>query len=168
MTTPDDQRWWPPHPAPRGFRAHTHRYTFGLAHSQPRVWRWLTDPDTFSTAARWPWRVEFVGGGFETGVLAAHHGPGMNFAGILAEIRPPDYRDLRYFYGSYALTRSLARPTRLQFWLRDTGTERRAECEVTLQVDAWVRRWIAPAVTAVQRLFWPSFARGARRSLDRA
>lgn len=109
----------------------------------------------------WPFRVEFVEGGFEPGVLNVHHGPLINFAGVIGEVRDPDrdsggYRDLKYFYGSYAFSLRLVRPTRLQFWAeptRETGTA------VTLQLDSFVREPLYGAWNLSQRVFWDRFPR---------
>lgn len=81
------------------------------------TWSWLCDPDTFVDGQVWPWEVEFLPdengpGDFRPGVHNAHTGPFMSFAGILGEIEEGRYRDLWYFYGSYALSFKLFRPTR--------------------------------------------------------
>lgn len=156
------QRMEVPIGAPPGFVAHRHRYAFELAHPRERVWRWLAAPETFVAAATWPWRVEFVGGGFEPGVRTAHYGPGMNFAGVLTEVSPPAYRDLQYCYGAYALSLRLARPTRLQFWLDELATDR---TRVRLQVDALMRPWLGAPASALQWVFWRRFGRWAARSV---
>ena len=77
----------------------------------------------------------------EPGVLNVHHGPLINFAGVIGEVRDPRpgvpaYRDLKYLYGSYAISPRFARPTRLQFWAEEADGH---TC-VTLQLDALVRR----------------------------
>jgi hypothetical protein len=123
------------------------------------VWAWLNDPATFVEGQVWPFRVEFVGGGFEPGVLNVHHGPLMNFAGAIGEVRDPEtgaaYRDLKYFYGSYAISPRLVRPTRLQFWAEasDGGTL------VTLQVDSFARSFFMKPWDLAQRGFWSRFPR---------
>jgi hypothetical protein len=72
---------------------------------------------------------EFVDGGFEPRVLNVHHGPQLNVAGVIGEVRDPQsgvaaYRDLKYFYGSYAISSRFVRPTRLQFWAEAMRTLR--------------------------------------------
>jgi hypothetical protein len=64
-----------------------------------RVWRWLNDPASFVEGQIWRFRVEFVDGGFEPGVLNVHHGPSLSGAGVIGEVREPrpdlpPYRDL--------------------------------------------------------------------------
>lgn len=109
--------------APEGFVGHAYQKTFFVDHPIERVWPWLNDPATFVDGQVWPFRVEFVNGGFEPGVLNVHHGPFLNAAGVVGEVRGPGdepaYRELKYFYGSYALSPRLARPTRLQFWTEE-------------------------------------------------
>ncbi len=76
------------------------------------VWEWLNDPQTFIRRQPWPYFVEFFEGGFETGVLNTHTGPGIHFPGVLGEIREPEYRDLVYLYGAYVFSMRWIRPTR--------------------------------------------------------
>jgi len=144
---------------------------FETPHPLDSVWRWLNDPATFTEGQVWPFRVEFVGGGFEPGVLNVHHGPFINFAGVMGEVRDPGdssagttaYRDLKYFYGSYALSPRLARPTRLQFWAEPApggGTR------VTLQLDSFVREPFVRPWELAQRAFWSRFPRWMGRSLE--
>lgn len=157
-----------PQAAPPGFAPHAYEKSFATPHARPAVWAWLCDPATFVEGQVWPFRVEFVhpqtgaAAGFESGVLTVHHGPLMSFAGVLGEIRPPAYRDLRYFYGSYAVSLRLIRPTRLQFWL---GEAPRGGTTVRLRLDSFVRPWLARPWTAAQGLFWDRFPRWMGRSL---
>ena len=65
------------------------------------------------------------------------------------------YRDLKYFYGSYAISPRLVRPTRLRFWTEQPG----GHTLVTLQVDSLVRRRFVRAWDMSQRLFWGRFPR---------
>ena len=146
--------------APEGFVEHAYQKSFATDHPIGRVWAWLNDPATFVEGQIWPYRVEFVDGGFEPGVLNVHHGPFLNAAGAIGEVRGPNtdgaaYRDLKYFYGSYAISPRLARPTRLQFW----AEESRGKTTVTLRLDALVRRRFAGVWGLSQRIFWSRFPR---------
>jgi hypothetical protein len=146
--------------APKGFVEHVFARRFVVERPIGRVWAWLNDPATFVEGQVWPYRVEFVDGGFEPGVLNLHHGPLLNVAGAIGEVRGPDptgdrpaYRDLKYFYGSYAISPRLVRPTRLEFSARrtDGGTE------VTLRLHSLVRRPFVRVWELSQRVFWSRF-----------
>ncbi|MEM1057383.1 MAG: hypothetical protein AAGI52_17840 [Bacteroidota bacterium] len=151
---------------PPGFRAHSYRRSWRVPQSREAVWAWLNDPATFTEGQVPPFRVEFVGpdgsaGGFREGVFTAHHGPGMLFAGVLGEQTDPApgrtaYRDLRYTYGSYALSLRLARPTRLQFWADAIGDD---ATEVRVQLDADVTTAFVPVWAGAMRVFWGGFGR---------
>lgn len=154
--------------APDGFVEHAYRKSFPMPYPIERVWEWLNDPATFTEGQVWPFRVEFVDGGFEPGVSNVHHGPFMNFAGAIGEVRGPDtvpggvaYRDLRYFYSSYAISPRLARPMRLQFWVERSG----GGSVVTPRVDSLVRGPFAGACILAQRVFWSRFPRWMDSSL---
>lgn len=159
-----------PQGAPERFMGHVYRRAFQVPHEPRRVWNWLNDPATFTEGQVWPFKVEFVDGGFEPGVLNVHHGPLLNFAGAIGEVRAPDeevagYRDLKYFYGSYAISPRLVRPTRLQFWVEGSGEG----TLLTLQVDSFVRHRFIKPWDLLQRVFWQRFPRwidSALRSED--
>lgn len=156
-------------PVPHGYVADRLDVTFVVDHPREDVWAWLCDPDTFVSGQVWPWRVEFVDpdtgeeAGFRPGVLTTHHGPGMNFSGIIGEVRAPAYRDLRYTYGAYALSPRFARPTRLQFWLTSQPQGRTL---VHLRVDAQVRRRLRTLWRGGNRAFWRRFESWMQRALD--
>ena len=155
-----------PNGAPPGFVEHAHERTFPVSLPVGRVWGWLNDPATFVEGQVWPYRVEFVRGGFEPGVLNVHHGPFLNAAGVIGEVRLPGpgvvgYRDLKYFYGSYALSPRLVRPTRLRFWAEGDASGTR----LTLRLDALVRRPFVPVWELSQKVFWSRFPVWMRREL---
>ena len=150
-----------PNGAPRGFVGHGYTKTFRTPHPIERVWAWLNDPATFVESQIWPYRVEFVDGGFEPGVLNVHHGPFLNVAGAIGEVRGPGgdrpaFRDLQYFYGSYALTPRLVRPTRLRFWAEENGP---SGTSVTLRLDSLVRESFVKPWDFSQKVFWSRFPR---------
>ncbi len=80
--------------APDWMEPHAHEMSLTVPRSIDSSWRWLNDPDTFIRGQIWPCRVEFVSPdpavppGFHVGVLNTHHGPWMNFAGVITEFRP--------------------------------------------------------------------------------
>ena len=157
-----------PNGAPQGFVEHSYERSFVVPFPIGRVWGWLNDPATFTEGQVWPYRVEFVDGGFEPGVLNVHHGPFLNPAGVIGEVRDPapgasGYRDLKYFYGSYALSPRLLRPTRLRFWAAETVGAR--ETRVSLRLDSLVRRPFVPAWEILQKIFWSRFPAWMRKTL---
>jgi len=141
-------------PLAPGFSEHQFEHCFSLPISHEQAFQWLCDPRTFTRGQIPPWGVEFLGRGFEPGVLNWHHGPLLNFPGVLTEVRASEYRDLRYFYGAYVFSPRLVRPTRLEFWFEADGETR---SRVRLCVSAQVRGWFAPLWSAFQWLFWPQF-----------
>ncbi len=156
--------------APPEFAPHAYRRSFVTPFPAGQVWAWLNDPATFTESQAWPFRVEFVDGGFEPGVLNVHHGPFLNVAGVIGEVResgsPAEvvgYRDLKYFYGSYAISPRLVRPTRLQFWAEETAS---AGTLVTLQLDSLVRRPFVRLWDFSQRIFWSRFPRWMLKELS--
>jgi hypothetical protein len=156
---------------PPGWRTHRHQFTVGVAADHARVWHWLNTPETFTQGQLPPYRVEFVSpdperipADFSEGVFNIHHGPLLNFAGVLTEIRPGAYRDLQYFYGSYALSLRLIRPARLQFWVEEMMPG--VTC-VRGQVDSYVHPWMYRLWTWAQQAFWWQFGRLMQRGLER-
>jgi len=160
-------RQLPLHAIAKGFVAHQYRFSVDVPGTQQQIWDWLNDTATFTKGQIWPYRVEFVSPdpdhipeAFAEGVLNVHHGPWLNFAGVLTEIRPNEYRDLQYFYGSYALTQRWIRPNRLQFWLSPLA---KGGTTITCQVDSYVKPFISGAWTTAQRLFWSQFKTQLKR-----
>ena len=150
-----------PNGAPPGFVEHAYERSFVAPFPVGLVWGWLNDPATFTEGQVWPYRVEFVRGGFEPGVLNVHHGPFLNAAGVIGEVRDPapgvsGYRDLKYFYGSYALSPRLVRPTRLRFWAEETSSTAEGS-RVSLELDSLVRRQFVPVWELSQKIFWSRF-----------
>ena len=152
------------HRAPEQFSAHYFERSFSVQAPIESVWEWLNTPSTFVDGQLFPFRVEFVAhddgeADFRPGVLCNHHGPLMSFAGVIGKLVPHSYRDLQYFYGSYAISFRIIRPTRLQFWLQQAADE----VIVTVGVDSLVRKGWHTIWNLGQYLFWPFFARGLRR-----
>ena len=151
------------HPAPKGFQPHAFERSFRISAPISTVWDWLNRVETFTQGHPPGFWVEFVGDRFAPGVCTVHHGPFLNFAGVIGEMTEPNYRDLQYFYGSYALGMSLIRPVRLQFWLDVDGD---GPTVVKLRVDSYVRSWMAPLWTLAQRMFWPGLGWQMRSALE--
>lgn len=146
-------------PLPPKFHNVDYVRTFSLSAPRTKVWEWLNTPETFTTQCP-PYRVEFLSpdptlpANFREGVYTAHHGPLLMAAGILTVMQPPEFRELKYCYGSYVISMRFARPTCLSFWLSDTpegGTE------VKLSLQAQVKSWFRPLWWIGMRGFWPLF-----------
>jgi hypothetical protein len=145
---------------PKGFEKHTFERTFRIPRPRQEVWNLLTNPKTFTTGQLFPYRVEFVddsgskGAGFKYGTQTLHHGPLINFAGVIGEVRDQEYRDLQYYYGSYIFSLRLLRPTRLEFYFSAPSS---STTLVTLRVSSLIRRPFGPIWSAIQVLFWSQF-----------
>jgi hypothetical protein len=145
---------------PNGFEHHKFERTFRIPRPCRQVWSLLNDPKTFATGQLFPYRVEFVdasgskGAGFKSGTQTLHHGPLLNFAGVIGEVHDQEYRDLQYYYGSYVFSLRLIRPTRLEFYF---AAPTPATTLVTLRVSSLIRRPFGPLWSAVQSIFWTQF-----------
>ena len=159
---------------PSGFNDHVFDYSCTIDRPWKTVWSWLLEPDTFVKGQFWPFRVEFldtptedgpVARGFDVGTLNAHHGPFMNFCGVITRVEVGEseaVRDLEYAYGAYAVAFRLIRPSLLR--IRVVGEDEH-RCRVDVRVESYVRSWHGGIWTLAQRCFWPSFGRMIRRAL---
>ncbi len=150
--------------APEHFVRHEFVRHFHVDLPLADVWAWLNDPETFIRGQIWPWRVEFIGGGMEPGVLCNHTGPWMNFPAIIGEVREPVYRDLQYLYGAYAISHRLVRPKRLQFW---TKARPSGGTDVRIALECYTHRRFARIWSGMQRLFWARFPRWMLRAVHK-
>ncbi len=156
-------------PQPEGFIECNYTFKFEIAATSKAVWNWLNNPKTFTDTQVWPYKVEFyspdpenIPNGFYEEVYNIHYGPFINFAGKLTEIKA-DYRDLQYFYGSYALSVRWIRPYRLEFWTEEAN----GKTMITCKIGYWVKPWIEFIWMKLQKLFWLTFPRFARKSLTK-
>ncbi|MFK7954439.1 MAG: hypothetical protein AB8B73_16420 [Ekhidna sp.] len=153
-------------PKPPGFDIHTYSFTVEIPAKKESVWEWLNDPKTFTDTQVWPYKVEFyspstdIPNGFHEGVLTNHTGPLINFAGVLTEIKE-DYRDLQYYYGSYALSFRLVRPYRLEF----RTVESNAVTTITCTISSYVKPSFYKKWDKLNKLFWRSFKKWSRKSV---
>jgi hypothetical protein len=161
----------PPSPAapPAGFVSSAYEHEWRIGRPRSDVWAWICDPATFTDGQIPPFRVEFLTNdrgetGFAEGVYNSHVGPLMSFAGVLGVIEPLRYRDLQYFYGSYAISHALFRPTRLQFWLDDADGHQH-ETLLRLRLDAFVREPALGVWNRMMRLFWKRFGSWCERAI---
>ena len=157
-------------PPPPGFLEHSYEFEVTIDASNEAVWKWLNDPETFTESQYWPFRVEFyspdpehIPNGFHEGVLTNHHGPLLNLVGELVQIKPNSYRDLQYYYGSYALSFRWIRPYRLEFWT----TEKESKTEIRCKLSSYVKPSFSSFWTTSQRFFWKSFKRWSKRAIPK-
>ena len=158
---------FPPSPPP-GFVRHVYEHEWHIGRPRPAVWAWLCDPSTFTEGQIPAFRVEFLTNaagetGFAEGVYNAHVGPFMSFSGVLGTIEPERYRDLQYFYGSYAISHALFRPTRLQFWVDDGSAP--DTTIMWLRLDTDVRRGTEKLWVRGMELFWRRFGSWCERAI---
>ncbi|HHP7241802.1 MAG TPA: hypothetical protein ACFCUD_09020 [Cyclobacteriaceae bacterium] len=155
-------------PHPPGFEDQVYRFSFHVSAGVNRTWDWLNDPKTFTETQFWPFVVEFyspepevIPTGFHEGVLTNHYGPFLNFAGLLTKIKHNKYRDLQYYYGSYAINFMWIRPYRLEFWVQ----EEHGKTLITCAVSCYVKPFIANFWWRLQKTFWKRFEKWAQKSL---
>ncbi len=154
-------------PQPPGFQDHVYEFSFVIEAGEEHIWQWLNDTRTFTDTQVWPWKVEFyspdakrIPNGFHEKVLTNHFGPSINLAGELVKI-DHNYRDLQYFYGSYAISFRWIRPYRLEFRTEPKGDSTEVQC--TLR--SYVKPFIAGFWTRSQKMFWGRFKGWSRRSI---
>ena len=116
------------------------------------AWDKLQRRETFVKGQMPPYRVEFdaesQAGAFETGELNIHHGPFLSVYGVVGEINN-NYRDLKYFYGSYVLSFRFIRPTRLEFFKTDTT--------IKVRLSSYVAPMMKPFWNGGLNFFWGLF-----------
>lgn len=152
---------------PPKFKTHIFKKEYESPYEESQIWDWLNDPKTFTDHQVWPFRVEFLPNenqthDFEKGVLNSHHGPMLSLAGEIGEITP-HYRDLQYYYGSYAISFRLARPFRLEFWTEDREDKR----IVRVQLSSFVAPPFYNLWNWSQKLFWSRFGRWMNKSIKK-
>ena len=155
-------------PLPPGFKDHKHTFTVNISARETDIWDWLNDTKTFTDNQIWPYKVEFyspnpeiIPNGFNEGVFTNHTGPLINFAGQLMEIKE-NYRDLQYFYGSYAISFKWVRPYRLEF---KTTVIDEDSTDITCTISSYVKPGIYKLWDKSQQVFWRRFRKWATKSI---
>ena len=121
-------------PLPKKMKIHEYKLKWKLSKGATnKIWERLQRRETFTKGQIPPYQVEFESGKnegkFEPGELNIHHGPFLSAHGIIGDVTQ-SYRDLKYSYGSYAISYRLVRPVRLEFWKLETGIELKFTCQV--------------------------------------
>lgn len=135
--------------------------------NKPRetVFRFFCSTTTFVKFQLPPYRAEFTSPHpdktniFETGVQTLHHGPLMCFAGIIGEIKLPQYRDLQYYYGSYVISLRLVRPLRFEMWFEEVNTHRTL---IKFKINWQVRKGFKSVWKLLQNIFFFQFSMGIK------
>jgi hypothetical protein len=136
---------------PCGFVSHTFEMTI-FTEDPDSFWAKLNLRQTFVNAQFFPYKVEFNSptqtGRFKTGELNIHHGPLLSVHGEIGDITE-DYRDLKYYYGSYIFSFRLIRPTRLEFFKKDKG--------IGIKLSCYIRPWFIKIWELGNNFFWKRF-----------
>lgn len=145
---------------PKNFKSHTAEQTFTVAAPQNDVFTWLLKKSTFTSGQLPPYKVEFLSDNDDSPYMSVgdktnHHGPGIQFAGVMTSIVAPSYRKLNYNYGSYALSFRWARPSSLEIYTDDVnGTH----TKVTIKLVTHTHYIMYPVWSLMMRFFWQQFA----------
>ena len=129
-----------------------------------RVWSWLSRKDTFAKGQIPPYRVEFFGDKadpfFHEGSYNNHHGPFLHLPAHVTVMKPNEFREMQYLYGSFVLSYRLIRPTALRMWVDSKDSKTTVRVELHAQVRPWMKRmweWF-------NGLFWKTtFLRSIKR-----
>ena len=132
-------------------------------HSIEETWAWLNKKETFTKGQIPPYRVEFVSSDpntpaeFEEGCYNNHHGPFLHLPAQITVMKPCEYREMQYLYGSYVFSFRLIRPTALKFYLQP----QEKGCSVEVVLESQTRPflqgiWERSNLFFWKRLFFPS------------
>ena len=142
---------------PSGFVETNYSEKWSVTVDEDKMWSWLNSIETFRDGQVGPYTVEFIDKDsmdnprFAEGVQTNHYGPFLNAAGVIGEMRDKEYRDLKYYYGSYVFFFGLVRPSRLQFFYNKETKELRME------LQAFVKPWFEKIWLWGMKKFWPRF-----------
>lgn len=156
-------------PLPDCFKQNIYEISFTLPVTQKVAFEWLLKKKTFSRGHLPPYKVEFVPDDKEAlfmkvGDYTNHHGPFLQFAGVLTKITS-NYRRLDYMYGSHAISARMFRPLCLELWVKDmpgTVTSKKPKCVVKLRLTTGVCKNASGLWTLMMKIFWPQFAINAK------
>ena len=144
-------------PKPTFMCLHTFKKQWIIQHKIEKTWKILNKMETFTKGQVFPYRVEFISENgpakFNTGVWTNHHGPFLNVCGQIGTMKPNEYRDLNYSYGSYVLSFRLIRPVRLQFFFKENDNK----TLLTVQLDTYIAPWFKVIWNLSQHIFWYGF-----------
>lgn len=145
-------------PLPKNMKVHDFELNWNFSDTAcDRIWRRLQKKETFTKGQLPPYKVEFESGknigDLQEGELNIHHGPLLSAHGIIGQVTNK-YRDLKYSYGSYALSFRLVRPVRLQFF--------REQSSIRLIFSCQVHRYFYHIWNFLSHFFWRQFGLSLR------
>lgn len=155
-------------PKPAYFKTSQFEKAYHSPYTEEQIWNWLNNPKTFTASQVWPYKVEFLPdktqkSDFERGVLNNHHGPLLSLAGLIGEINP-HYRDLHYFYGSYAISFRFFRPFRLEFWTATDANGSQLKMKLSTHVySPFYKFW-----NWSQQIFWSGFGKKMNHAIKKS
>ena len=140
-------------PLPHKMRAHSFKLRWRFSSTATDlIWERLQKRETFTKGQLPPYQVEFESGEttgrFYPGELNIHHGPLLSAHGVIGEMTET-YRDLKYIYGSYAISFRLVRPVRLEFFKKSNAIE--------LKFTVQVAKWFYYPWHLMSEFFWRQF-----------
>ncbi len=155
-------------PLPSHFKKNVYEISFKLPITQKKAYEWLLKKTTFTRGQLPPYKVEFIPESSDPfmrlGDFTNHHGPLIQFAGVMTEITS-SYRRLDYLYGSYALSFRLIRPMCLEVWVDEvdsTSATEKSKALVKLKLTTGVHKYFNLIWTGLMKFFWPQFAINAK------
>ena len=145
-------------PLPKNMKIHDFKLSWKLSKGGVNhIWDKLQRKETFTKRQIPPYKVEFESGTnigpLIPGELNIHYGPFLSAHGIIGEVTE-NYRDLRYSYGSYALSFRIVRPVRLQFFKNENS--------INLQFTVQVHKYFYQTWEFMSQIFWRQFGLNLR------
>ena len=129
----------------------------GIARREKKIiWEWLSRKDTFTKGQLPPYRVEFFDDEdpfFHEGTYNNHHGPFLHLPAYVTQMKPEEFREMKYLYGSYVLGFGIIRPTALNIYLEEDN----AQTKVVVELHAHVRPIMKKLWESMNRFFWNRF-----------
>jgi hypothetical protein len=96
------------------------------------------------------------------GDYTTHHGPLIQFAGVMTSVTE-NYRRLDYMYGSYAISFRFFRPLCLEVWVDDFDFESGSKkAVINLKLTTGVHKYLNWFWSSMMAFFWPQFAMNAK------
>ena len=153
-------------PLPNYFRQNIYEISFTVPTTPKKAFDWLLKKKTFTRGQFPPYKVEFIPKNkdpfMKTGDYTTHHGPFIQFAGVMTEVTDR-YRRLDYMYGSYAISFRFFRPLCLEVSVENYDTSSNKEkALIKLKLTTGVHKYLNGLWSLMMNFFWPQFAINAK------